>query len=123
MSLMEENEVEVLLIEELSRKYPVFPVSLDKYYHQTGENRFPSMNKKHITQDTVKVEDCPGAVKKIIKARNIRLNGKEHRKYLVRFKKQTADKYKWLEEDAILDYDLHLRIFKDSIRAEISDQL
>ncbi|MBW0519419.1 hypothetical protein O181_059134 [Austropuccinia psidii MF-1] len=88
------NAVEVKLTEEFSRKPPVFP------------NLTPL--------EIVEVEDSPGPMKKIIKARKIRLNVKDQRKYLVRFKNQTADKAKWLEEDAIPDGTLHLRRFRAS---------
>ncbi|MBW0477595.1 hypothetical protein O181_017310 [Austropuccinia psidii MF-1] len=64
----------------------------------------------------VGVEDSPGAMEKIIKARKIRFNGKDQRQYLVRFKNQTADKNKWLAEDAIPDGNLHLRRFRASRR-------
>ncbi|MBW0472516.1 hypothetical protein O181_012231 [Austropuccinia psidii MF-1] len=97
------NEVEVKLTEEFSRKHPVFPVSLVKPYFQTEGYRFPSMKKNPTPPEIVEVEDSLGPVKKIIKARKIRLNCKDQRKYLVRFKNQTADKDKWLEEDAIPD--------------------
>ncbi|MBW0495719.1 hypothetical protein O181_035434 [Austropuccinia psidii MF-1] len=70
--------------------------------------------------EIVEVEDSPGHVSKIIRARKIRLKGKYQRHYLVRFKKQTADKDKWLEEDAILDGNLHLRRFRASTRTEQS---
>ncbi|MBW0577914.1 hypothetical protein O181_117629, partial [Austropuccinia psidii MF-1] len=49
-------------------------------------------------------------------ARKIRLNGKDQRQYLVRFKNQTTDKAKWLAEDAIPDGNLHLRRFRASRR-------
>ncbi|MBW0478211.1 hypothetical protein O181_017926 [Austropuccinia psidii MF-1] len=62
----------------------------------------------------VKVEDSPGPVKEIINSRKIRLNGKDQRQYLVRFKNQTADTDKWLAEDAIPDGILHLRRFRPS---------
>ncbi|MBW0466709.1 hypothetical protein O181_006424 [Austropuccinia psidii MF-1] len=91
-----ENAVEVKLTEELSRKHPVFPV--------------------------MDVEDSPGPVKKIINARKMRLNGKDQRQYLVRFKNQTADKNKWLAEDAITDWNLHLRRFRASGGTEQSHQ-
>ncbi|MBW0567436.1 hypothetical protein O181_107151 [Austropuccinia psidii MF-1] len=68
--------------------------------------------------DVVEVEDSPGPVSKIIRARKIRLNGKDQRQYLVRFKNQTADKDKWLAEDAIPDGNLHLRRFRASRRTE-----
>ncbi|MBW0498771.1 hypothetical protein O181_038486 [Austropuccinia psidii MF-1] len=56
----------------------------------------------------VEVEDSPGPVSKSIRARKISLNGKDQTQYLVRFKNQTADKDKWLAEDAIPDGNLHL---------------
>ncbi|MBW0471643.1 hypothetical protein O181_011358 [Austropuccinia psidii MF-1] len=66
----------------------------------------------------MEVEDSPGPVKKIIKARKIRLNGKDQRQYLVIFKNQTADKDKWLVEDAIPDVNPHLRRFRASRRTK-----
>ncbi|MBW0462753.1 hypothetical protein O181_002468 [Austropuccinia psidii MF-1] len=113
-----ENAVEVRLTEEFSRKQPVFPVSLVKPYFQTGEYKFPS--RKNITNppERVKMEDSPGTVEKIIKARKIRLNGKDQRHYLVRFKNQTAGKDKWLAEDAIPEVNLHLRRLRASRRTE-----
>ncbi|MBW0470004.1 hypothetical protein O181_009719 [Austropuccinia psidii MF-1] len=117
-----ENAVEVQLTEEFSRKHPVVPVSLVKSYHQTGENKFPSRRKNPTSKEIVEVEDSPGPVKEIIKARNIRLNGKDHRKYLIRFKKQTADKGKWVAEDSIRDGELHLIRLRASTRAEQSHQ-
>ncbi|MBW0512542.1 hypothetical protein O181_052257 [Austropuccinia psidii MF-1] len=96
IKLVGKNAVEVKLTEEFSRKHPVFPV--------------------------MEVEDSPGPVSKIIKARMIRLNGKDQRQYLVRFKNQTADKDKWLAEDAIPDGNLHLRRFRASRRTEQSHQ-
>ncbi|MBW0483279.1 hypothetical protein O181_022994 [Austropuccinia psidii MF-1] len=118
--LIGKKEVEVRLTEEFSRKHPVFPVSLFKPYHQTGENKFPSRIKSHTPQQIVEVEDSPEPVKKIMKARKIRLNEKDHRPYLVRFKHQTADNDKWLAEDSIIDGELHLRGFRPSGQAEKS---
>ncbi|MBW0469723.1 hypothetical protein O181_009438 [Austropuccinia psidii MF-1] len=117
-----ENAVEVKLTEEFSRKHPVFQVSLVKPYFQTEEDKFPSRKKNPTPPEIVEVEDSPGPVKTIIKARNIRLNGKDQRQYLVRFKNQTADMDKWLAEDAIPDGNLHLRRFRDSRRTEKSHQ-
>ncbi|MBW0479530.1 hypothetical protein O181_019245 [Austropuccinia psidii MF-1] len=86
VKLVGKNAVELKLTEEFSRKHPVFPVSLVKPYFQTEENKFPSRKKNYTPPEIVEVKDSPGPVKKIIKARNIRLNGKEQRQYLVRFK-------------------------------------
>ncbi|MBW0489792.1 hypothetical protein O181_029507 [Austropuccinia psidii MF-1] len=117
------NEVQVKLTEGFSRKHPVFPVSLVKPYFQTEEDKFPSSKKNPTQQGIVEVEDSPGPVRKIIKARKIRLNGKYQREYLVRFKNQTADKDKWLAKDDIPDGKLHLRRFRASRRTEKSHQL
>ncbi|MBW0515178.1 hypothetical protein O181_054893 [Austropuccinia psidii MF-1] len=118
IKLIGKNAVEFKLTEEFSRKHPVFPVSLIKPYLQTKEGKFPSRKKNLTLPEIVKVEDSPGPVKKIIKARKIRLNGKDQRQYLVRFKNQTADKDNWLAEDAIPDWNLHLRRFRASRRTE-----
>ncbi|MBW0485485.1 hypothetical protein O181_025200 [Austropuccinia psidii MF-1] len=114
------NKLEVRLTEEFSRNHPLFPVSLVNPYFLTGENKFPSRNKTYTPQNILEVEDSLALVRKIIKPRKIRLNGKDNRQYLVRFKNQTADKHKWLAEDAIPDGNLHLRRFRDSRRAEKS---
>ncbi|MBW0475465.1 hypothetical protein O181_015180 [Austropuccinia psidii MF-1] len=99
INLVGKNAVEVKLTEEFSRKHPVFP-----------RNRTPP--------EIVEVEDSPAPVKKIIKARKISLNGKDQRKYLLRLKNQTADKDKWLAEDAIPDGNLHLRRFSTFRKTE-----
>ncbi|MBW0528531.1 hypothetical protein O181_068246 [Austropuccinia psidii MF-1] len=122
IKLVGKNAVEVKLTEEFSRKHPVFPVSLVKPYFQTEEGKFPSRKKSLAPQDIVEIEDSPGPVSKIIRARKIRLNGKDQRQYSVRFKNQTADKDKWLAEDAIADRNLHLRRFRAYRRTEKSHQ-
>ncbi|MBW0551094.1 hypothetical protein O181_090809 [Austropuccinia psidii MF-1] len=118
IKLIGKNLVEVKLTEEFSRKHQVFPMSLVKPYFQTEKDRFPSRKKNTTPQEIVKVEESPCHVKKIIKARKIRLNGKDKRQYLVRFKNKTDDKDKWLAEDAIPDGNVHLRRFRDSRRTE-----
>ncbi|MBW0569394.1 hypothetical protein O181_109109 [Austropuccinia psidii MF-1] len=104
IKLVGTNAVEVKLTEEFSRKHPVFP---EEEPHTTRNS--PSRG-------------LLGPVSKIIRARKIRLNGKDQRQYLVRFKNQTADKDKWLAEDAIPDGNLHLRRFRASRRTEQSHQ-
>ncbi|MBW0570257.1 hypothetical protein O181_109972 [Austropuccinia psidii MF-1] len=101
---------------------PSLPSELGKPYFLTAEDKFPSRRKNPTPPDIVEVEDSPGPVSKIIRARNIRLNGKEQRQYLVRFKHQTADKDKWLAEDAIPDGNVHLKRFRASRRTEQSHQ-
>ncbi|MBW0484483.1 hypothetical protein O181_024198 [Austropuccinia psidii MF-1] len=118
--LIWENSVKVRLTERFSRKHPVFSVSSIKFYQKMGENKFLPRSKGHTPQDIVEVEDSLGPVKKTVKARNIRLNGKENRQYFSRFKDLEADKDKLLAEDAIPDGDLNLRIFRASRMSEQS---
>ncbi|MBW0483897.1 hypothetical protein O181_023612 [Austropuccinia psidii MF-1] len=87
IKIIGKNAVEVRLTEEFSRKHPICPVSLVKTYFQEGEGRFPSRKKTTTLLEIVEVEDYPGPVNKIIKARKIKHNGKDQRQYLVRFKK------------------------------------
>ncbi|MBW0555390.1 hypothetical protein O181_095105 [Austropuccinia psidii MF-1] len=54
-------------------------VSLVKPYSQTEEDKFPSKRKNPTPPEIVEVEDSLGPVKKKIKARKIRLNGKDQR--------------------------------------------
>ncbi|MBW0578718.1 hypothetical protein O181_118433 [Austropuccinia psidii MF-1] len=120
IKLIGKNAVEVKLTKEFYRKHPVFPVSLVKPYFQTEEDKFSFRKKNPTPTEMVEVEDSPGPVQKIIKARRIGLNGKDQRQYLVRFKNQTADKDKWLAEDAIPDEKVHLRRLRASRRSENS---
>ncbi|MBW0497922.1 hypothetical protein O181_037637 [Austropuccinia psidii MF-1] len=122
IELIRKDAVEFKLTEESSRKHPVVPVSLVKPYFQTEEHKFSSRKKDPIPPEIVELEDSTGLVKKIIKARKIRLNGKDQRQYLVRLKNQTADKDKLLEEDAMPDGNLNSRRFRDSRRTEQSHQ-
>ncbi|MBW0494518.1 hypothetical protein O181_034233 [Austropuccinia psidii MF-1] len=122
IKLIGKNAVEVRLTEEFSRKHLVFPVSLVKPYFQTGDDKFPSRMKTTTPPDIVEVEESPEPVKKLINARKIRLNGKDQRQCLVRFKSQTADKDKWLAEDTIPDKSLHLRRLRASRRTQQSHQ-
>ncbi|MBW0586754.1 hypothetical protein O181_126469 [Austropuccinia psidii MF-1] len=107
-ALIVKNAVEVRLTEEFSRKNPVFPVRLVNSYHQTGEDNFASRRQIQISKYIVEADSSWGQVKIIIKSRNIRLNDKDHRQYLVRFQTQIADKDKLLAEDAIPNGSLHL---------------
>ncbi|MBW0558218.1 hypothetical protein O181_097933 [Austropuccinia psidii MF-1] len=118
INLVGKNAVEVKLTERLSGKHAVFPVSFVNPHFQTKEDKFPSRKKNPTPPEIVEVEDSPGTVKKIIRARKIRLNGRDQRQYLVRFKNQTADKDKWLVGDAIPDGNLHLRGLRAIRRAE-----
>ncbi|MBW0562167.1 hypothetical protein O181_101882 [Austropuccinia psidii MF-1] len=112
IKLIGKNAVEVKVTGEFSRKNPVIPVSLVKPYFQTEEGKFPSRRKSPTPPEIVEEEDYPGHLSKMIRARKIRINEKNQRKFLVRFKNETADKDKWLAEDAIPDGSLRLERFR-----------
>ncbi|MBW0520225.1 hypothetical protein O181_059940 [Austropuccinia psidii MF-1] len=105
----------VTLLPEVQLAY-----STIKPYSYTEKDKFPLRKKNPTPPEIVELNGSPEPVKKIIKARKIRLNGKDQRQYLVRFKNQTADKDKWLEEYAIPDGKLHLKRFRASRRSEKS---
>ncbi|MBW0579857.1 hypothetical protein O181_119572 [Austropuccinia psidii MF-1] len=86
IKLVGKNEVEVKLTEKFSRKHPVFPVSLVKPYFLTEKDKFPYRKKGPTPPDIVQVEDSLGPFKRIIKSRKIRLNRRDQRQYLLRFK-------------------------------------
>ncbi|MBW0541980.1 hypothetical protein O181_081695 [Austropuccinia psidii MF-1] len=69
IKLIGKNAVEVKLTEKFSRKHPVFPVSLVKPYFQREGGKFPSRKKNLTTPQIVEVEDSPGHISKIIRAR------------------------------------------------------
>ncbi|MBW0583992.1 hypothetical protein O181_123707 [Austropuccinia psidii MF-1] len=89
---------------------------------QTEEDEFPSRKKNPTPQEIVEVEDSPGPVKTITKARKIRLNSKDQRQYFIRFKKQTGDKDKLLAENSIPDGNFTLRRLRASRKTEQSHQ-
>ncbi|MBW0493421.1 hypothetical protein O181_033136 [Austropuccinia psidii MF-1] len=120
IKLIGKNAVEVRLTEELSRKHPVFPVILVNPSFQTGEDKFPSRKNTTNPPEMVEMEDSPGPVKSIIKARKIRLNGKDQRQYFFSCKNHTEDKDKWLVDDTIPDGNLHLTRFRASRRTRKS---
>ncbi|MBW0493613.1 hypothetical protein O181_033328 [Austropuccinia psidii MF-1] len=122
IKLIGKNAMEVRLTGQFSRKHPVFQVSLVKPYFRTKEDKFPSRKKNPTPPEIAQVGDFHGPVKKVIKARKIRLHGKDQRQYLTRFKNQTTDKDRLLEEDAIPAGKIYLRRFRASRRTENSHQ-
>jgi len=83
------NAVEVILSDELSRKHPVFPVSLVKpYTPRDNSDPVPAAPVPLIKpSQTDKLQ-----VSKILKDKKERIHGKDTRLYLVRYKHQSADK-------------------------------
>jgi hypothetical protein len=104
------NAVEVILSNELSRKHPVFPVSLVKPFKQRDSDEISSPQEPVPLliepEDNTKLK-----VLKILKEKKERINGKDTRLYLVRYRNTSADKDEWLPESNIPDGPIHLRNF------------
>ncbi|MBW0526999.1 hypothetical protein O181_066714 [Austropuccinia psidii MF-1] len=122
IGLIGKNAVEVSLAEEFSMKHPVFPVSLVKPYYQKDYEKFPNRKQIVTHEKMVEEDDSPGPVKKIIKARKIRINGKGNRKYLFRINNQPENKDRRLSEKDIPDGKILLNRLRASRRTEESHQ-
>ena len=109
------NAVEVILSEELSRKHPVFPVSLVKPYTIRNETESTPLEPVPLIE-VPKNEQLK--VHKILKEKKERINGKDTRFYLIRYKNLSADRDEWLPESNIPDGPIHLRNFRASKRRE-----
>ena len=105
--------MEIILTEEFSRKHPVFPFSLIKPY----QIRTTDTSVTHVPVPIVIPEDTSNIRDhKILKDKKERINGKDVRLYLVRYKVKSADKDEWIPEDKIPDGPIHLRNYRLSKR-------
>ena len=104
------NAVEVELTAPFDRKHPVFPVSLLKIYKKNDIGKFPNRQIKVVIP---KVDDnVLGEIKKIIKERVARVEGKTVREYLVRYRGKSAEDDQWLQEKEISNGDKLLRRYR-----------
>ncbi|KAI7938882.1 hypothetical protein MJO28_014461 [Puccinia striiformis f. sp. tritici] len=112
------NAVEVILSELLSRKHPVFPVSPVKPYQgrPTEEDTIPEEQNlppipllEPLKGDVLKVH-------KILKDKKSRINGKDVRLYLIRYKNASADRDEWLPESNIPEGAIHPRNYRAAKR-------
>ena len=102
------NAVEVILSDELKQKHPVFPVSLIKPY---SKREGAPLVKVNVPLEENKDTD-KNKVSRILKDKKERINGKDVRLYLVRYKGESADKDEWLPENNIPEAQIHLRKYR-----------
>ncbi|KAI8449009.1 hypothetical protein BY996DRAFT_8412278 [Phakopsora pachyrhizi] len=105
------NAVEVELTGEYSRKHSTFPISLIKPYQVKDNQKFPTAFPQKIVIPPFD-EDTPLVIKKVLKERITRVNGKDLREYLVQYHKQSSDKDKWLHESDISESATLLRKYR-----------
>lgn len=103
------NAVEVILTEGFDLKHPTFPVSLLKKYIEPE-------GKKNVQQPVVPPglleDETPGCPSKILDEKLTRVEGRDVRLYLVRFKNASADGDKWLPKEAIANSGVFLQRFR-----------
>lgn len=104
-----ENAVELVLTGELERKHPTFPISQIKPYQESDKVKFPLRDTMHTAIPPLDPES-EKKIEKVLKTKITRLNNKDVRFYLVRYRQRPADEDRWLKEDEIPDK--YLRRFR-----------
>jgi hypothetical protein len=103
--------VEVILTGEFSRKHPTFPVSLLKHYKESKDQQFPGRSEP--TEQQVPFEDeAEKVILKVLNQKMIKLNNKDTRLYLVRYKNKSSDYDEWLPESKIPNVTTLLRKYR-----------
>ena len=106
------NAVEVILTEEFSRKHPTFPVSLVKPYQSSDFDKFPHRQKEKAIVPPVEQDATVKVIQKILREKRVRINNKDVRMYLARYKNLSADHDQWLQEKDIPEASTLLRKFR-----------
>ncbi|POV94569.1 hypothetical protein PSHT_16136 [Puccinia striiformis] len=106
------NAIEVVLTEEFGRKHPTFPVSLAKHYHEPDQSKFPNRIGAPPIPPPVEPDQQPTAIHKVLKEKRVKVQGKDIKMYLVRYKNTGTDFDKWLSEKDIPDSSILLRRFR-----------
>ncbi|KNE88410.1 hypothetical protein PSTG_18190 [Puccinia striiformis f. sp. tritici PST-78] len=106
------NAVEVILTEEFSRKHPTFPVSLVKPYHSPDAEKFPLRQKKKAILPPTEKSPKNKVIDKILREKRMRVDNKDVKMYLARYKNLSADHDEWLLEQEIPDSSTMLRKFR-----------
>ena len=104
------NAVEVELTPPFDRKHPTFPVSLLKIYKKNDQEKFPNRHVKVVIPRLE--ENLLTKIKKIVKERITKRDGKERREYLVRYKGKSAENDQWLQAKEIENGEHLLRKYR-----------
>ena len=116
-NLYGKNAVEVILTGELSRKHPVFPVSLLKHYKDPQDTAIRK-NSEQKPALVIPILQPEGEKKflKNLKQKRVKIDNKDVILYLVRYKHRSADQDEWLPADKIPNPKVTLRAFRASNR-------
>jgi hypothetical protein len=105
------------LTEEFSRKHPTFPVSLVKPYNAPNPEKFPLRQKVKVVIPPMEENPKSKVISKILREKRIRVDNRDVRMFLARYKNMSADKDEWLLEKDIPEASSLLRKFRSEKRA------
>ena len=111
------NAVEVILTDEYSRKHPTFPVSLVKPYNKPDHDKFPLRQKVKVVIPPLDSSSKNKVILKILREKRLRVDNKDVKMYLARYKNLSADHDEWLLEKDIPDSGILLRKFRSDKRS------
>jgi hypothetical protein len=110
------NAVEVILTGEFSRKHPTFPVSLIKPYNKPDPSRFPLRKQVKVVIPPLEQPPKSKVIQKILREKRLRVDNRDVKMYLARYKGFGADQDEWLLEKDIQDASVLLRQFRSDKR-------
>jgi hypothetical protein len=106
------NAVEVILTGEFSRKHPTFPVSLIKPYNSPDPEKFPLRQKVRVVIPPIEQPPKQKVILKILREKRLRVDNRDVKMYLSRYKGLGADQDEWLLEQEIPEAPTILRRFR-----------
>jgi hypothetical protein len=114
-----QNAVEVILTGEFSRKHPIFPVSLIKPYNDPSSSKFPLRQQVRVVIPPLDQPPKNKIILKILREKRLRVETRDIKMYLARYKGPGADQDKWLLEKGITEAStLFMRKFRIEKRSQ-----
>jgi hypothetical protein len=106
------NAVEVILTGKFSRKHPTFPVRLIKIYNSPDPDNLPLRQKVRVVITPIKQPPKHKVILKILREKRLRVDNRDVKMYLARYKGLGADQDEWLLEQEIPEAPTLLRRFR-----------
>jgi hypothetical protein len=110
------NAVEVILTGEFSRKHPTFPVSLIKPYNKPDTSRCSLIQQVRVVIPPLEKPPKSKFIHKILREKRLRVDNRDVKMYLARYKGFGADQDEWLLEKDIPEAPVLLRQFRSDKR-------
>ena len=110
------NGVEVILTGEFSRKHPTLPVILIKPYNKPDLSRFPLRQQVRVVVPPLEKPPKSKVIHKILREKRLRVDNRDVKMYLTRYKGFGVDQDEWLLEKYIPEAPVLLRQFRSDKR-------